>query len=61
MSAGSHKGSAELKLSVFHLGWLLRKALNLPLSVQLVPEVFRAGLGFSIDGSTASGSVSCRL
>lgn len=53
MSAGSHKGSAELKLSVFQLAWLLRKgALNLPLTVQFVPEVFRAGLGFGIDGST---------
>lgn len=26
-------------------------ALKLPLTVQLVPELFRAGWGFSIDGS----------
>ena len=43
------KAVQNRKLSVFQLGWLVRKgALNLPLTVQLL----RAGLGFNIDGST---------
>ena len=50
-------------LSVFQLGWLVRKgALNLPLTLQLVHEVFRAGLGFSINDSrplSAADSEGC--
>lgn len=39
-------------LSVFQQAWLVRnEALNLPLTLQLVHGVFRAGLGFSSDGS----------
>lgn len=39
------KAVPNRKLSVFQLGWLVRKgALNLPLTVQLV----RAGLGFKL-------------